>query len=127
MFSQACVKNSVHGVGGVYPKERWNAPPGQTFPSADTLLGRHSTGQTPPWADNIWADTPRQTPPTRTTGNRQQADGTHILLECILVFFITCKHVFIQSRFPTKHKLEISLLAMITNSEVQSSAILFCS
>ena len=35
MFSQACVKDSVHR-GGVYPSMHWASPPGQTPPWADT-------------------------------------------------------------------------------------------
>ena len=46
MFSQACVKNSLHR-GEVY-----------------TAPGRHPPGQTPPWAENPPGQTPReQTPP----------------------------------------------------------------
>ena len=68
MFSQVCVKNSVHG-GEVY------RPLGQTphrtdTPRANTPPGRHPPGQTLPGQTSPrWADTP--TP--------------RILLECILV------------------------------------------
>ena len=98
MFSQACVKNFVHG--GVYTSIHWVTHP----------LGRHPppqqtpSGQTPPWADPrgrhpSWADTPpgqtpllgrhppgqtpiapgrhpqgRQPPPQQTA---TAADGTH--------------------------------------------------
>ena len=48
MFSQACVKNSVHGGGGV---------------SAQRNAGIHPPGQTPPAPS--------------TTGYGQQSDGTH--------------------------------------------------
>ena len=55
MFSQACVKNSVHRGGGVH------TPPGQTsHPRADT-----PPGQTPQT---------RQTPPQQMA---TAADGTH--------------------------------------------------
>ena len=51
MFSQACVKNSVHR-GGVYPSMHWGRHrPGQTPPPR---------ADTPPWAD---IPLPRQTPP----------------------------------------------------------------
>ena len=30
IFSQACVKNSVHGAGGVCLSACWDTPPGQT-------------------------------------------------------------------------------------------------
>ena len=54
MFSQACVKDSVHGGGGV---------------------SQHALGQTPPWADTPPVrHPPRQTvPPSTATA----ADGTH--------------------------------------------------
>ena len=59
IFSQACVKNSVYGVGGGFLPQSMlghtHTPPGQTHPS--------------------WADTPPgQTPPLPTA---TAADGTH--------------------------------------------------
>ena len=59
--------------GGVYPSMQW-ANIIQTLSGADTPLGRHTPGQTHPWADTPWADThlgrhpqadnlPGQTPP----------------------------------------------------------------
>ena len=69
MFSQACVKNSVHGVGvgGVYPSMHWGTPPSacwdtHTHTPCPVHAGMHS-----PWADTPpgqththlpWADTP---------------------------------------------------------------------
>ena len=59
IFSQACVKNSVHsGGGGVSLSACWDTPPW-----ADTSLGRHppgrhSSGQTPPRQTSPWADNP---------------------------------------------------------------------
>ena len=52
MFSQACVKNSVHGGGHLPPGLGERCPPlgpeGSTHPSqADTPLGRHSPGRHP--------------------------------------------------------------------------------
>ena len=61
MFSQACVKNSVHG--GVYtPRGSW----------ADTpFLGRHA-----PWADiPLDRHSPRQIPPRQT--HTPRADSPH--------------------------------------------------
>ena len=70
MFSQTCIKNSVHG-GGVCLSACWHThtplgrrPPGQTPtsqtpPWSDTHLDRHPLGRHP------LADTPRQTPPGR--------------------------------------------------------------
>ena len=55
MFSQACVKTSVHG-GGV---DRVHNPPGQT----------------PPWVDT----------PTTAPSRQSLQRTVHILLECILV------------------------------------------
>ena len=64
MFSQAYVKNSVHGGGGVM--------------SASLLAGIHSP---------FWAEPPsRQTPPLDTTGYGVNKRVVHILLECILVW-----------------------------------------
>ena len=73
MFSQACVKNSVQGGGGVHP-------PGQTpsgrppSPYADTLLpGQVDTplGRHPSWAGR---HPPEQTPPQQMAPT---ADGTY--------------------------------------------------
>ena len=60
MFSQACVRNSVHR-GGCTPHP----------------LGRHPSWADTPWADTPWADPPGQTPPRQTP--------TAVLLQCILV------------------------------------------
>ena len=62
IFSEACVKNSVHGGEGVCPIACWDTPPPPS---------RHP---------------PEQTPPGIVHAERygQQAGGT-ILLECILV------------------------------------------
>ena len=85
IFSQACVKNSVHvGVSAV--NACWDTPPSTDTPQgrppwADTPRrhppGRHLPRQTPPgrhlpWADTPRADTPNPAPPTATA-----ADGTH--------------------------------------------------
>ena len=71
IFSQACVKNSVHRGGGwlppweqtppkqTPPKSRhpqsrppWNRPPGSRHPPrADPPMSRHPPGQTPPGTD----------------------------------------------------------------------------
>ena len=59
VFTPVC--HSVHG-GGCLPHPLW--------PEADTLLGRHPSGQTPPGQTPPgtppppWADTPRHTPTT---------------------------------------------------------------
>ena len=81
MFSQACVKNSVHGPGGCIPactgadtplpSACWDTPP-----RAD--LGRHPQGKHPPG----------QTPPLGRPPplHRRPLQRTvRILLECILV------------------------------------------
>ena len=57
MFSQACVKHYVH-MGGVYPKECWDAHP------------------------------TRQTPPGQTPPQHYGIRSTSILLECILVCLV---------------------------------------
>ena len=51
MFSQACVKNSVHTVGDVCLSACWDTPsgrhpppPGQTSPGVNTADGAHPTG-----------------------------------------------------------------------------------
>ena len=77
MFSQACVKNSVHR--GMYPSMHWGGG------VADTTLA-----DTPPGRDPPWVDTPGQTPPQRPLQRT-----VRILLECILVcstFFIVKNH-----------------------------------
>ena len=100
MFSQACVKNSVHRAGDVHPP--WADTP---FPWADTPFPWADTpfpwADTPsPLADNPRVDTPspgqtppRQTPPGRhPPGRRVMQRTVHILLECILVFAIYILH-----------------------------------
>ena len=101
IFSVACVKNSVHGKGGV-PR---HVPPGQVHPQVCTP-GRytpqvgtpwqvHPLGRYTPWQVHLpWAGTPpRQVhPPGQVhppeqymlgdTGNKR---AVRILLECILV------------------------------------------
>ena len=69
IFSQACVKNSVHrGQGGVYLSACWDTPPRQTPPA------RHPPGQAPPRQTHPPGRQPplADTPPTVTA-----ADGTH--------------------------------------------------
>ena len=63
MFSQACVKNSVHG-GGVCLSACWD-----TLPHADTTPQQTPPPQadTHPWADPFWEDTPWQVHPLRQT------------------------------------------------------------
>ena len=60
MFSQACVKNSVH-------KRRWC-----TLHWADTPLGRNPPGQTPLGRHPPWAEPP---PPRQTDPLPSPADG----------------------------------------------------
>ena len=90
MFSQACVKKSVHR--GVY-----TPPPGQTArpPRADSPLGRHHPGQT--GRHPLGRHLPLGRHPPRQTGRHPtpQADTprirrplqqtVRILLECIFV------------------------------------------
>ena len=103
MFSQACVKNSVHG--GVCLSACWDTPPWRQTPSprsrhpsleADTSLcsqtppleadtpppgGRHPLGRHPPLeADPPPGYTPpwRQNPPSPSGKTATAADGTHL-------------------------------------------------
>ena len=73
MFSQVCVKNSVHV--GCIPAFLWAELLGRAPPVQTPYLGRHPPEQTP------LADNPRQTPPwvhtPSTMGYGQQAGGTH--------------------------------------------------
>ena len=76
MFSQACVKNSVHS--GVYPTMYWA---GGVCISVCT--GRVCVADTP-WADthprqtpSSWADTPRQTPPWADTSSDGHCSGRY--------------------------------------------------
>ena len=67
MFSQVCVKNSVHR-GVVCPIACWDTP----LPQADTFpgrhpLGRHPLGQTPPMGRHPQADTPQMATATYGT------------------------------------------------------------
>ena len=106
MFSQACVKNSVHSGVCISACTGADTPPCQVHAGiphwADTPLGRHKPPrQTPPGQRHPQADTPRQTPfPGRHppwanppaqhmlgyTPPRQSLQWkVRILLECILV------------------------------------------
>ena len=83
MFSQACVKNSVHRGRGVHPLGR--------HPQADTTPLLADTLWTPPWADTP----PPWTPPRQTPLPLRPLQRTvRILLECILVsllwFYYLC-------------------------------------
>ena len=82
MFSQACVKNSVHR-GRMFR---------QSSPWVDTPLDRHNPGQTPPRQTPPPEQTPPWTDPTSPPhwtdplpGRRPLQQTVHILLECILV------------------------------------------
>ena len=80
MFSQACVKNSVHWKG-----LSASVHAGMHTPRADSPLVRHppwsdTPGQTPPWLEN--------TPSRAETPQRSLQRTVCILLECILEFFI---------------------------------------
>ena len=86
MFSQACVKNSVHR-GEVYTpmdtnsgqtSSRQTPPSGQTPPLGKHPLGRHHH--------------PRQTPPPSIRWQLQQT--VRILLQCILVWHNFCQKLY---------------------------------
>ena len=75
MFSQPCVKNSVHKGGGVLPNN-----PGQTHPKANTPPGQtpHPWAETPPGADLPGGQTPPgQTAPRANTPPGQTAPLQH--------------------------------------------------
>ena len=80
MFSQACVKSSVHGRGCIpRPSACWDThPPTQCKLGYTHPLGRHPPGQTP---------SPGRHPPGRQhhPPKATAADGTHPT-ECILVY-----------------------------------------
>ena len=101
IFSEACVKNSVHGgcllqVHAGMPPPWKQTPPGSSHPPRK---------QIPPWSRPPWkqthlpeADTPQeadtphpweQTPPPQSMfGDMVNARVVRILLECNLVFFM---------------------------------------
>ena len=102
MFSQTCVKNSVHrgcvctGADtpwcpqGVYPSMHWGRHPRvdtlrQTPPGRHLPLGRHPLGQTPLWADTFLGRHPPTPKETATA-----ADGTHptAMHSCYLNIFM---------------------------------------
>ena len=72
MFSQACVKNSVHG-GSVYPTMHWGRNPPGRYPRIH--WGRHPPSADTPWQADTRTDTnsPSSPPPPTATA----ADGTH--------------------------------------------------
>ena len=64
MFSQACVKNSVHKGGGVHPPaDRQSTPP----------PGRHPQAEPSPLTDTPWAHTPLSKHPHGQTPLHQMA------------------------------------------------------
>ena len=81
IFSQACVKNSVHRGGGAdtHLDRLGRCPPGRHPLGRHPNLGRHLPGQTPPWANTL----PQADTLTPRRWLLQQA--VHILLECIFV------------------------------------------
>ena len=71
MFSQACVKNSVHGGGAVCPIACWDTPPGHPsthIPSRTHMPWTHPPGHTAPLDKHPQIHTPclRHTPPGHT-------------------------------------------------------------
>ena len=95
IFSQACVKNSVHGGGsasvhaGIQPPGA--DPPGSRHPQEQTPQSRHPPEQTPPQSRHHppGADTPNppgaDTPPRSRLQHTVNERPVRILLECILV------------------------------------------
>ena len=67
-------------------------PPGQT------LLGRHSLGTTPSWADTPWVDNPLDRHPPRRPLQRT----VPILLECILVKYLNGQEIHWRYAFFSK-------------------------
>ena len=105
IFSQACVKNSVHR-GDVCHSACWDTPspgrhptwadtPQAETPHGQTLLGRHPQAEMPPGQTPLGrhpgADTPlgRHPPPQEAA---TAADGTHPtgMHSCIFRFILSC-------------------------------------
>ena len=83
MFSQVCVKNSVHsgGRGRVYPSMHWSWGGGCVSQHA---LGRWVVWQTPPWADTLPAQTAPPPPPVATAPDGMHPTGMHSCWETVL-------------------------------------------
>ena len=90
LFSQACVKSSVHG--GVSASVHAGIHP----------LGRPSPADTPPWADTLppgkhtplGSTPPGSTPPREAhlpSPRRSLQRTVRVLLECFLVFFFSSR------------------------------------
>ena len=104
MFSQACVKNSVHKEVCIPACTGADTPHGQVSQHAlgqpPKQVSQHALGQTyprqtPPWADTPQTDTPHRSPLQQTV---------RILLECILVHFCPQSAVwFLRKRNVTKN------------------------
>ena len=131
MFSQACVKNSVHRGGlpqcmlGYTPLGRHPRPWADT-PWADTPMARH-----PPWADTP----PGKTPPSQTQppppSRRLLLRMVRILLECVLVTIILGSHllftfiIFLYSNLPNRSAVpnsqgySVTLTASLTHRAYQ--------
>ena len=125
MFSQVCVKNSVHKGRGIHPPSRHTSPLGRHTPQADiprantpridtlrqTPLSRHSPSQ---------ADTPSpgQTSPWTDEGRRLLQQMVRILLECILVWQDFCRNL---------HENERNWTGGVPSAPLDPSMLLVCS
>ena len=97
MFSQACVKNSVHREEGVSQAALGQTPPAQCMlgytPLGQTPPGQTPPGHTPPWEDTLpWADTPLpgRHPPTATAAIGTHPTGMHSCVINMLIKQIFC-------------------------------------
>ena len=110
MFSEVCVKNSVHREGRCSPP--WVDTPLQ---GRHPLLGRH-----PPWADTP----PRKTPPPGQTphASRQLLQWTvRILLECILVHKYVLKVVKDTTLGLVEYQFSKCILVLIASLRIDFS------
>ena len=101
MFSQACVKNSVHKgemyipLGRHLPWADTHSPWTDIALLADTPLGRHPPSRhTPPEQTPPGQAPPRQTPPIRQPFRR----ALRILLECIFVCVMCYGHIYYEKK-----------------------------
>ena len=99
MFSQTCVKNSVHGWGGVCPKDAGIHTPTQ---------GRHPLDRHPPPGGHPrWADPHADTPPRtmgcrmRSTSDRYASYWNAFLFYIFYLIFTICISISFLHSFGT--------------------------
>ena len=109
IFSQACVKNSVHGGEGVCLSACWDTPPPKQTPQPPWTRpphgpGRHPPGPDPPDQTPPGPDTPqtRQTPPQEADCSIRSTSGWYASYWNAFLFTSNFQKHESQKRHPLK-------------------------